>query len=91
MKDNKVMHRDLKTHNILLTKEKVIKIADLGFATYLSNISKMTSTKCGTLSTMAPEVIKGDRYTFSADIWSLGCILYELYIGYSPFWSNSLE
>ena len=91
MKDNKVMHRDLKTHNILLTKEKVIKIADLGFATCLSNISKMTSTKCGSPHTIAPEVLEGKRYTFSADIWSLGCILYELYIGYSPFWSNSRE
>ena len=91
MKDNKVMHRDLKTHNILLTKEKVIKIADLGFATYLSNISKMTSTKCGSPHTIAPEVLEGKRYTFSADIWSLGCIFYELYTGDSPFISRSEE
>jgi len=51
----------------------------------------MASTYCGTPITMAPEIHEGDRYSFSADIWSLGCILYELYIGYSPFWSNSRE
>ena len=81
---------DLK--NIDLEKEEfVVKIADLGFATCLSNISKMTSTKCGSPHTIAPEVLEGKRYTFSADIWSLGCIFYEFYISDSPFWSNSLE
>jgi len=40
---------------------------------------------------MAPEVIEGKKYTFSADIWSLGCILYELYTGISPFLTGSGE
>jgi len=78
MKDNNVIHRDLKTQNILLTKDLTIKIADFGLAKNLSTLSKMASTWCGTPITMAPEVIERKKYTFSADIWSLGCILYEL-------------
>ena len=49
----------------------------------------MASTYCGTPITMAPEIHEGDRYSFSADIWSLGCILYELYTGDSPFMHSS--
>jgi novel protein kinase C delta type len=51
----------------------------------------MASTFGGSLHTIAPEVLEGKKYTFSADIWSLGCILYELYIGDSPFMSSSEE
>jgi fused-like protein len=46
----------------------------------------MTSTQnAGTPTTIAPEIIEGKKHTFSADIWSLGCIIYELVIGISPF------
>ena len=86
MKDKNVIHRDLKTQNLLLTKDNNIKIADFGFAKILSTMSKMTSTQNkGTPTTIAPEILQGKKYTFSADIWSLGCILYELVTGISPF------
>ena len=50
----------------------------------------MASTKnVGTPITIAPEVLEGKRHTYSADIWSLGCILYELVVGISPFLSFS--
>ena len=86
MKDKNVIHRDLKTQNILLTKDNNIKIADFGLSKTLSTMSKMTGTKnAGTPTTIAPEILQGKKYTFSADIWSLGCILYELVTGISPF------
>ena len=57
----------------------------------MDTLSKLTSTGCGTLITMAPEVLEGKRYTFSADIWSLGVILYELVTGNVPFYAISVE
>ena len=78
MKDNKVIHRDLKLQNILLAKDGTIKIADFGLVKILKEIGESTKTFCGTASTVAPEIIEGKGCTFSADIWSLGCIFYEL-------------
>jgi serine/threonine protein kinase len=78
MHKRKVIHRDLKLQNILLTKDGIIKIADFGFAKDLSFQKNMANSYCGTPITMAPEIFEGKSYTFSADIWSLGCILYEL-------------
>jgi serine/threonine protein kinase len=85
MKDNNVIHRDLKTENILLTKDKNIKISDFGLARLLTSLSEMASTECGTPTTIAPEILEGKKYTYSADIWSLGCVFYELWVGVSPF------
>jgi serine/threonine protein kinase len=78
MKDNNIIHRDLKLQNILLAKDGTIKIADFGFAKILKNYGESTNSFCGTATTIAPEIVEGKDYTFSADIWSLGCIFYEL-------------
>ena len=87
MHSKNVMHRDLKLENILLTKSLDIKIADLGQSKALDTLSQLANTYCGTRSFMAPEVHEGNRYTFAADIWSLGCILYQLVTGESAFYS----
>ena len=78
MKDNKVIHRDLKLQNILLAKDGTIKIADFGLAKILKDVGESTKTFCGTPTTIAPEIVEGKGCTFSADVWSLGCIFYEL-------------
>ena len=78
MKDKNVIHRDLKTENILLTKDKNIKISDFDLAKILTSLSEMASTECGTPTTSAPEILEGKKYTIYADIWSLGCVFYEL-------------
>ena len=63
-----------------------MKIADLGFSKILKNISTdLNTTYCGTPINMAPEVLSREVYTYKADVWSLGTILYERIAGYSPF------
>ena len=61
-----------------------VKIADLGFARKLDD-DDLSSTKLGTPLVMAPEVLNDKKYDHSADVWSLGCIFYELMTGYTPF------
>ncbi|RHY65328.1 hypothetical protein DYB34_000572 [Aphanomyces astaci] len=79
-----VLHRDLKLSNILLTSDDVVKIADFGLATDLVT-NQSPSTICGTPNFIAPEVLLGKAYTFSADLWSLGCMAYSLLVGTPPF------
>ena len=62
----------------MLDKDGTIKIADFGLAKILNSLGEAATTLCGTPTTVAPEIIEGKGCTFSADIWSLGCIFYEL-------------
>ncbi|KAJ8980557.1 hypothetical protein NQ317_001064 [Molorchus minor] len=75
----KIIHRDLKCENIFLTglKNDVIKIGDFGISKTLLN-NNMADTIIGTCNYLAPELCDGKPYNSKSDIWSLGCILYEL-------------
>ncbi|CCW61901.1 unnamed protein product [Phytomonas sp. EM1] len=87
---NRIIHRDIKPQNILLGNNGIVKLADFGFARSMSfNTIVLTSVK-GTPLYMAPELIQEQPYDHKADLWSLGCILYELYYGKPPFNTNSL-
>ncbi|XP_075231807.1 serine/threonine-protein kinase Nek8-like [Lycorma delicatula] len=77
MHQHNILHRDLKTANVFLTKDNVIKVGDFG-------ISKMLTTKgqahtmLGTPYYISPEMCEGKEYGSKSDIWALGCILYEM-------------
>ena len=87
----KIIHRDLKPENIFLTKELQLKIGDFGISKQIKNINEYAKTQVGTLSYMAPEIIKGENYNNKVDIWSLGCIIYELCTLNYCFKSNSID
>lgn len=88
--DKKIIHRDLKTQNIFLTKNGDIKIGDFGICRVLSKSDELASTSVGTPYYIAPEVCKGEPYNYKADVWSLGCIIYELCALKRPFEGDSI-
>jgi serine/threonine protein kinase len=90
-----IAHRDLKPENLLLNEQYILKIADFGFATSFidesspGKIQKM-KTACGTKGYLAPELLKGRKYTHKCDIFALGIILFTTYAGFPPF-QNAVE
>ncbi|ONL96437.1 Serine/threonine-protein kinase ATG1c [Zea mays] len=87
LRDNNVVHRDLKPQNILLVENNentLLKIADFGFAKFLQPFA-LAETLCGSPLYMAPEVMQGQKYDAKADLWSVGVILYQLVTGIPPF------
>ncbi len=91
MHERRVMHRDLKPANIFLTPNGTIKVGDLGLSRELSEHTVQAHSKVGTPLYMSPEVLRGDGYDFKSDVWSLGCMLYELAMLKSPFKSEGLN
>ena len=85
---NKIIHRDLKSANLFLMKDGTVKIGDL-------NVSKLTEkgmarTQIGTPYYASPEIWNDQEYDVKTDIWSVGCIIYEMCQLRPPFTGNSL-
>lgn len=91
MHDRKIIHRDLKTQNIFLTKEGIVKMGDFGIARVLNHTREKCKTMVGTPYYLSPEIIDSKDYSFKTDIWSLGVILYEMCALKPPFNSESLH
>ena len=91
MHERRIMHRDLKPANIFLTLDGTVKLGDLGLSRELSENTIQAHSKVGTPLYMSPEVLRGDGYDFKSDIWSIGCLLYELAMLKSPFKSEGLN
>ncbi|XP_053932522.1 serine/threonine-protein kinase Nek4 isoform X2 [Cuculus canorus] len=73
-----ILHRDLKTQNVFLTRTNIIKVGDLGIARVLENQYDMASTLIGTPYYMSPELFSHKPYNYKSDIWALGCCVYEM-------------
>jgi len=84
---NNCIYRDLKPENILLDKDGHIRLTDFGLSkvTVSKKDDGLAYTICGTPEYLAPEILEGKGYTKSVDWWSLGALLYEMLVGYSPF------
>ena len=71
-----MLHRDLKGANVFLTSNKTLKIGDFGISKVLDNTSAKTFV--GTPYYLSPEVCENRPYNLASDLWSLGCIIYEM-------------
>lgn len=85
MHERRIIHRDLKPANILTFSDGLLKLGDLGLGRYMSNETLKAFSQVGTPLYMSPEVILNNGYDFKSDVWSLGCVIYELVTFKSPF------
>eukprot|EP00919_Chromeraceae_sp_WS-2016_P048052 GHVR01113856.1.p1 GENE.GHVR01113856.1~~GHVR01113856.1.p1 ORF type:complete len:393 (-),score=80.43 GHVR01113856.1:488-1666(-) len=84
---NDCIHRDIKPHNILINSQGEVKLTDFGISKSLDTMS-ICNTFVGTQLYMSPERVTCDDYSYSADIWSFGLLVFELSTGALP-WANA--
>ncbi|KAI3432453.1 hypothetical protein D9Q98_004003 [Chlorella vulgaris] len=87
---NRIIHRDMKPQNILISANGTVKLCDFGFARLMSTNTLVVTSIKGTPLYMAPELVQEQPYNHTVDLWSLGVILYELFVGQPPFYTTSI-
>ncbi|KAH9075195.1 hypothetical protein Ae201684P_003879 [Aphanomyces euteiches] len=79
-----ILHRDLKSPNLLVDCDYSVKISDLGLSRVKAYVQTMTGS-CGTMQWMAPEVLGNEKYTEKADVFSFGILMWECLTGKCPY------
>ncbi|XP_028857573.1 serine/threonine-protein kinase Nek3 isoform X2 [Denticeps clupeoides] len=87
--DKRVLHRDLKSKNVFLTDNGTVKLGDFGSACVLNSAEGVAKSYVGTPYYVSPEVWDNKPYNNKSDVWSLGCVLYELCTLRHPFQARS--
>jgi serine/threonine-protein kinase len=86
-----VIHRDIKSGNAMITRDKTLKIMDFGLAKFLTEYQNNHTQQVGTPFYMSPEQIIGKNIDFRSDLYSLGCTLFECATGTVPFFKGDLS
>jgi eukaryotic-like serine/threonine-protein kinase len=86
-----IIHRDVKPANIMISKAGAVKVMDFGIARALADASNVTQTAAviGTAQYLSPEQARGEKVDARSDVYSLGCVLYEMLTGEPPFIGDS--
>ena len=84
-----LIHRDIKQNNIMIEKSGYPRLID--FSCCKKILNGKTSTLIGTPYFMAPEILKGKKYSYSCDYWSVGVLIYYLFYGDYPFGNNTSQ
>ena len=86
-----IIHRDVKPANIMISKAGAVKVMDFGIARALADANSVTQTAAviGTAQYLSPEQARGEKVDARSDVYSLGCVLYEILTGEPPFTGDS--
>lgn len=84
-----VLHRDMKPANVFLDTDRNVKLGDFGLARVLHHETSFANTYVGTPYYMSPELVNNMSYNEKSDVWSMGCVLYELCALHPPFTASS--
>ena len=87
----RIIHRDLKTSNVFLMSNGLIKLGDFGISRILDRTKELARTMVGTPYYLSPEILAEQGYGFKSDIWSLGVVLYEMTTLKHPFDAGNLH
>ena len=97
--ENNIIHRDIKTLNVFLTKDKKIKVffiflydklGDLGVSKIFNSDIALQGTRVGTPLYLAPELVQHHPYDYKVDIWALGCVIFHMAALEPPFHGDNL-